>query len=614
MTVKHSGRVLVVVALMLTAVFALALGGTAMAAPGASAVAPAAFEIAVSQEVTDTAAMTEEVASGPMDIIDTAVQAGSFTTLASALGEKGLVEALKGVGPYTVFAPTDAAFQAMTLKDRITLYKGATTLKDTLLYHVVAGKIMSSDIVDGMTAETLQGGELTFAVKDGAVSVNGIPISKADIEAVNGVIHVIDGVLRPESSEDASMTDTAAMADTEAMTDTAAMADTEAMTDTAAMADTEAMTDTAAMADTEAMTDTAAMADTEAMTDTAAMADTEAMTDTAAMADTEAMTDTEAMADTEAMTDTAAMADTEAMTDSSAPATLPTTGAARQDAGSIVDIALSDPNFSTLVAAVTAADLGTALSGEGPFTVFAPTNEAFAKIPAETFNALLADPSGDLTQILLYHVVPGTVMAADITDGMEATTLQGGNVKFSIVDGVVMVNDAIVTTADIVASNGVIHVIDTVLMPQAPEAAAEPVVEAAPMAETAPMTETTEMTEAAAMTETAEMTEAAPMAEAAVMTETAEMTEAAPMVEAAVMTETAEMTEAAPMAEAAVMTETAEMTEAPAAEVMAEPVADAAPETLPVTGGSTMPNLSIVVAGLALIALAAAAFFTRRTA
>lgn len=137
------------------------------------------------------------------------------------------------------------------------------------------------------------------------------------------------------------------------------------------------------------------------------------------------------------------------------------------EAGDIVDTAIAAGNFTTLVAAVEAAGLVDTLKGEGPFTVFAPTDEAFAAIPQETLDALLADPSGDLTQILLYHVVPGKVMAADVTDGLEATTVQGAPVNFTVADGSVKINDATIVTTDIETSNGVIHVIDAVIMPPA---------------------------------------------------------------------------------------------------------------------------------------------------
>jgi uncharacterized surface protein with fasciclin (FAS1) repeats len=128
----------------------------------------------------------------------------------------------------------------------------------------------------------------------------------------------------------------------------------------------------------------------------------------------------------------------------------------------IVDIAVSAGSFNTLVAAVKEAALVETLKGEGPYTVFAPTDDAFAKIPPAQLNALLADKA-QLTKVLTYHVVAGKVMAADVKAG-QVTTVEGSPVTISLNNGV-MVDDAKVIKTDIVASNGVIHVIDTVLIP-----------------------------------------------------------------------------------------------------------------------------------------------------
>jgi uncharacterized surface protein with fasciclin (FAS1) repeats len=132
-------------------------------------------------------------------------------------------------------------------------------------------------------------------------------------------------------------------------------------------------------------------------------------------------------------------------------------------ADDIVDIAVGAGTFNTLVAAVQAAGLVDTLKGEGPFTVFAPTDEAFAALPEGTVEALLADiPT--LTAILTYHVVPGAVMSGDLSDGMMAETVNGQSVTITLGEGV-QVDGANVVTADIVASNGVIHVIDAVILP-----------------------------------------------------------------------------------------------------------------------------------------------------
>lgn len=152
-----------------------------------------------------------------------------------------------------------------------------------------------------------------------------------------------------------------------------------------------------------------------------------------------------------------------------AAATTMLAGAAMaQDATSdIVDTAVAAGDFTTLVAAVQAAGLVDTLKGEGPFTVFAPTDAAFAALPEGTVDTLLKPENKDqLVSILTYHVVPGAVISSDLTEGMSAATVQGGEVTFTL-DGGAKVNDANITTADIAASNGVIHVIDAVIMPPA---------------------------------------------------------------------------------------------------------------------------------------------------
>ncbi len=130
----------------------------------------------------------------------------------------------------------------------------------------------------------------------------------------------------------------------------------------------------------------------------------------------------------------------------------------------IVTTAVDAGMFKTLATALTEAGLIETLKGKGPFTVFAPTDEAFAKLPKGTVEGLLKDKEA-LKKVLLYHVVSGNVMASDVVKLTEATTVEGSKVKIKVVDGNVMINDAKVTTADVKASNGVIHIIDTVILP-----------------------------------------------------------------------------------------------------------------------------------------------------
>ncbi|OOY06624.1 fasciclin domain-containing protein [Thioclava sp. F28-4] len=136
---------------------------------------------------------------GGMDIVDTAVNAGSFETLVAAVQAAGLVETLKGEGPFTVFAPTDEAFAALPegTVDDLLKPENKDTLTSILTYHVVPGKVMSGDLSDGMMAETVQGSEITVKT-DPAVMVDEASVTQADIEASNGVIHVIDKVIMPE--------------------------------------------------------------------------------------------------------------------------------------------------------------------------------------------------------------------------------------------------------------------------------------------------------------------------------------------------------------------------------------------------------------------------------
>jgi len=131
----------------------------------------------------------------------------------------------------------------------------------------------------------------------------------------------------------------------------------------------------------------------------------------------------------------------------------------------IVETAINAGNFTTLVAALTAGELVETLKGEGPYTVFAPTDEAFAKLPEGTVDALLKDKA-KLASILTYHVVPGNVMSKDVAGMSSAKTVNGQEVSITAKDGKVKIDKATVTSADIAASNGVIHVIDQVLMPE----------------------------------------------------------------------------------------------------------------------------------------------------
>jgi transforming growth factor-beta-induced protein len=269
------------------------------------------------------------------DIVDTAIAAGSFRTLVAAVQAAGLVEALRGDGPFTVFAPTDEAFAKLPAGTVESLLKpeNRDKLQAVLLYHVVPGKVKANEVVRRSGAASLNGQRISFATQGSSVRISGANVAAADIMCSNGVIHVIDSVILPTGND-------------------------------------------------------------------------------------------------------------------------------------IVQVADSAGSFSTLLAAARAAGLVDALKAEGPITVFAPTDEAFAKLPAGTVESLLEPENRDmLAAILTYHVVPGRVFATDAIKAGRAETLQGEDVIFDIREGRMTVNGAAITGTDINASNGVVHVIDRVILP-----------------------------------------------------------------------------------------------------------------------------------------------------
>jgi uncharacterized surface protein with fasciclin (FAS1) repeats len=286
-------------------------------------------------------------------IVEIAAGNEDFSTLVAAVEAAGLVDFFASTKPITVFAPTNAAFEAAFEALGIApedLLADTATLTSILLYHVVPGAV-TSDVVAGLeSATTLNGADIAIKADDMGVSLNDgqASVVAVDIMASNGVIHVIDGVILPPAAEEMA-----------------------------------------------------------------------------------------------------------------------------EPMGTIVDIAAGNEDFSTLVAAVQAAGLADALSAAGPYTVFAPTNDAFAaalEALGITAEDLLADTE-TLTGILLYHVVPGRFPAAAVVQMEEIGTLNGATIKVKADDMGVSLNDgqASVAAADVMADNGIIHVIDGVILPPAAE-------------------------------------------------------------------------------------------------------------------------------------------------
>ena len=437
----------------------------------------------------------EETEAATMDIVDTAIAAGNFTTLIKALEAADLVDTLKSEGPFTVFAPTDEAFAQLPEGTVDALLADIDTLTQVLLYHVVPGVLLSDDLTDGMEAETAQGANVVFTKGADGLMVNDALIDPADVEASNGVIQVIDKLILPPLAEPAVEPTAEATPTVEAMEEMTATVEptVEAMEEMTATVEptVEAAEEmTATVEATEEMTATVepTMEATEEMTATATVEPTMEATEemTATVEATEEMTATvePTMEATEEMTATVEATEEMTATAEATPTPSPTEEAMGAD--NIVNVFEADGNFTILLAALSATGLDETLTGEGPFTIFAPTDAAFAALPEGTLDSLLADPDA-LTNVLLYHVAPGAVMSSDLTDGQSIGTVQGSPVTIGVSDGAYTVNDANIVGPDMVASNGIIHAIDAVLLP--PDMSVETPAAETPAAEATPTAE-----------------------------------------------------------------------------------------------------------------------------
>ena len=337
------------------------------------------------------------------DIPTVAQGTGIHNSLVAAVVQAELLVTLQGDGPFTVFAPTDDAFATAGIDlAALDTAEGKATLTDILLYHVVADAVPSSAVTDGMSAGAVNGDDLSFTVGDG-VMVNDANVTLADVPASNGVIHVIDKVLMPPPDITEDDGDICYNSVTHAVAAGASFDECMAY----------AYYDNV---------DFGGQTFTGCYNMVSHVADP-----TVSQEICEAYVWTPAL-------------------------DIPTT-------------AQATTIHSSLVAALSQAELVATLQGDGPFTVFAPTDNAFleAGIDLSTFDT--DEEIASLVDILTYHVVPSQVPSSAVTDGLVATAVNGDNLTFTVTENGVMVNDANVTLADVPASNGVIHVIDKVLMP-----------------------------------------------------------------------------------------------------------------------------------------------------
>jgi uncharacterized surface protein with fasciclin (FAS1) repeats len=410
-------------------------------------------------------------------VVDVIVNSPDHTTLEAAVLAAGLADDLSGPGPFTVFAPTDAAFAALPAGTVDALLADPTgQLTTILLYHVLGLQALSTDLSDGMIVTTLQGDDITVTINGDGVFINDALVTVADIVEGNGVVHVIDAVLLPPAMPTNTIMDIVTNSADHNTLEAALVASglnetlanpgdftLFAPTD-AAFALLPAGTVESLLADpTGALVDVLlyhALSGTVLSTDLSdgLMAMTIQGSDVLVTINANGVFINDAQVIVaDVMADNGVVHVLDAVLLPPAPPT-----------NTILDIVVNSADHNTLEAAVLAAGLQGALAGPGPLTVFAPTDAAFAALPAGTIEALLADPTGALSDILLYHAVSGLALSTDLSDGMMVTTLNGADVIVTINPNGVFINDAQVIVADVMADNGVVHVIDAVLLPPAP--------------------------------------------------------------------------------------------------------------------------------------------------
>ena len=404
----------------------------------------------------------------PKDIVDIAVEDGRFTTLAAALQAAGLVETLKGEGPFTVFAPTDEAFAKLPEGTVEALLADIPALTDILLYHVAEGRQFTADVVKLDKIATAQGKSATISLMDGAAKIDGAQIVLTDILAANGVIHVIDSVILPPKDivetavADGRFTTLVAAVQAAGLVDT--LKSEGPFTVFAPTDDAFAKLPEGTVAELLKPENLESLQNILLYHVVPGSVKAEQVV-TLENAETALGPKVSIKVEEgKVFVNDAEVIITDIQTYNGVIHVIDSVILPPKD---IVDIAVADGRFTTLTAALEAAGLVETLKGTGPFTVFAPTDDAFAKLPAGTVEELLKPEKLEaLKNILLYHVVEGRVRADAVVSLESAKTVLGQDLVIKIEDGKVYINDAQVIITDIEALNGVIHVIDTVLLPK----------------------------------------------------------------------------------------------------------------------------------------------------
>lgn len=412
------------------------------------------------------AAFTLAISTQAQTVVDVIVNSPDHTTLEAAVIAAGLDGTLSGAGPFTVFAPTDAAFNALPAGTVQALLADIPQLTSILTYHVVGANALSTSLSNGQRIVTVQGEKVTVTINGSNVFINNAQVTVADIVATNGVVHVIDAVILPPTgtvvdvivnSPDHTTLEAAVLAaDLQGTLSGDGPFTVFAPTD-AAFSALPAGTISALLANIPALTNiltyhaAAGAVFSAGLTNGQMIMTVQGQDVTVTFANGNVFIN-------DAQVTVADIVATNGVVHVIDAVLLP-------DPGSVFDIIANSPQHTTLETAINAAGLASTLSGPGTFTVFAPTDAAFSAVPQATLDALLADPNGLLTDVLLHHVVGSVAMSNSLMNGQQIPTLFGDNLTVTIAGPTVSIDNAVVTMADIPANNGVVHVINAVLVP-----------------------------------------------------------------------------------------------------------------------------------------------------
>lgn len=429
----------------------------------------------------------EEVSNDPPapeigNIVEVASEAGTFSTLITALEAAGLDSTLADTSAsFTVFAPTDDAFAALGQGTIDALLADTDKLTSILTYHVLAGDPVASEAAIGLagsTVETVNGEKIAITVRSDELYINNAKVTSADIEASNGIIHVIDAVITPPEKTvvDGTIADAAIATESLSTLVTAVQAAglVDALSDPEATFTVFAPTNDAFAALGEE-TITALLGDIEKLTNilqyhVVAGSAIDSITALSQIGEMVEMLNGDSVSisvdEGVLKINNAAVTISDIVTNNGIVHVIDTV---LMPTGNLVEVAIANGSFTTLVQAVQAANLVETLADETKmFTVFAPTDDAFAALPEGTLDALLADVDA-LSNVLLYHVIADQTVDSDAAialAGSMVTMANGQDVTVTVTDGKLFLNDSEVIIADVKASNGIIHVLDAVLIPE----------------------------------------------------------------------------------------------------------------------------------------------------